>query len=149
MTEATGGSDVGLSLTRAELREGTWRLYGRKWFTSAATSQMALTLARPEGNGPGGSGLALFYVETRDEQGRLNGIAVERLKDKLGTLVAGVGSLPTAPRPAPASDLATVANALVQMGYRNAEAERAVASLTETENKPVPELLREALVALS
>ena len=85
MTEATGGSDVGLSLTRAELREGTWRLYGKKWFTSAATSQMALTLARPEGNGPGGGGLALFYVETRDDKGRLNGIAVERLKDKLGT----------------------------------------------------------------
>jgi acyl-CoA dehydrogenase len=85
MTEATGGSDVGLSLTRAEFRDGTWRLYGRKWFTSAATSQMALTLARPEGNGAGGSGLALFYVETRDERGQLNGIAVDRLKDKLGT----------------------------------------------------------------
>ena len=85
MTEATGGSDVGLSLTRAEHRDGTWRLYGKKWFTSAATSQMALTLARPEGNGPGGSGLALFYLETRDAHGQLNGIRVERLKDKLGT----------------------------------------------------------------
>ncbi len=85
MTEATGGSDVGLSLTRAEHRDGTWRLYGKKWFTSAATSQMALTLARPEGNGPGGSGLALFYLETRDARGQLNGIRVERLKDKLGT----------------------------------------------------------------
>jgi alkylation response protein AidB-like acyl-CoA dehydrogenase len=85
MTEATGGSDVGLSLTRAEHRDGTWRLYGKKWFTSAATSQMALTLARPDGNGPGGSGLALFYLETRDAEGRLNGIRVERLKDKLGT----------------------------------------------------------------
>ncbi|MBL8199340.1 MAG: acyl-CoA dehydrogenase family protein [Chromatiales bacterium] len=85
MTEATGGSDVGLSLTRAEHRDGTWRLYGKKWFTSAATSQMALTLARPDGNGPGGSGLALFYLETRDAAGQLNGIRVERLKDKLGT----------------------------------------------------------------
>ncbi len=85
MTEATGGSDVGLSQTRAELRDGVWRLYGKKWFTSAATSQMALTLARPEGNGPGGSGLALFYLETRNADGQLNGIRVERLKDKLGT----------------------------------------------------------------
>jgi acyl-CoA dehydrogenase len=86
MTEATGGSDVGGSLTRAERDEhGHWRLYGKKWFTSAITSQMALTLARPEGNGPGGSGLAMFYVEVRDGQGRLNGIRVERLKDKLGT----------------------------------------------------------------
>lgn len=86
MTETTGGSDVGATLTSAVREEdGTWRLYGKKWFTSAITSQMALTLARPEGNGPGGSGLAMFYVETRDANGRLNGIRVERLKDKLGT----------------------------------------------------------------
>jgi alkylation response protein AidB-like acyl-CoA dehydrogenase len=86
MTEATGGSDVGTSRTIAQPQsDGTWRLYGRKWFTSAATSQMALTLARPQGNGPGGSGLAMFYLETRDAHGRLNGIEVERLKDKLGT----------------------------------------------------------------
>ena len=45
----------------------------------------AFTLARPEGNGPGGNNLALFYVETRDADGALNGIRVERLKDKLGT----------------------------------------------------------------
>jgi alkylation response protein AidB-like acyl-CoA dehydrogenase len=86
MTEASGGSDVGASLTVARRDpDGLWRLYGKKWFTSAATSQMALTLARPEGNGPGGSGLALFYVETRDAEGRLQGIRIERLKDKLGT----------------------------------------------------------------
>ena len=86
MTEASGGSDVGASLTMARRdADGLWRLYGKKWFTSAATSQMALTLARPEGNGPGGSGLALFYVETRDAEGRLQGIRIERLKDKLGT----------------------------------------------------------------
>ncbi|HET7161035.1 MAG TPA: acyl-CoA dehydrogenase family protein, partial [Burkholderiales bacterium] len=64
MTEGSGGSDVGLSETRARLENGTWRLTGRKWFTSAIASQMALTLARPEGNAPGGKGLALFYVET-------------------------------------------------------------------------------------
>lgn len=86
MTETTGGSDVGASLTSAVRDEaGEWRLHGKKWFTSAITSEMALTLARPEGNGPGGSGLAMFYVETRDAEGRLNGIRVERLKDKLGT----------------------------------------------------------------
>jgi hypothetical protein len=46
---------------------------------------MALTLARPEGNPPGGKGLAMFFVEVRDAEGRLNGIRVDRLKDKLGT----------------------------------------------------------------
>jgi alkylation response protein AidB-like acyl-CoA dehydrogenase len=85
MTETTGGSDVGRSQTRAVEQDGAWRLYGRKWFTSAVTSQMALTLARPEGNAPGGKGLAMFFVEVRDAEGRLNGLRVDRLKDKLGT----------------------------------------------------------------
>ncbi|HJT68354.1 MAG TPA: acyl-CoA dehydrogenase family protein [Pyrinomonadaceae bacterium] len=89
MTELTGGSDVGLSETIAKQEPGAdsrkFRLYGRKWFTSAISSQIALTLARPEGNPPGGRGLALFYLETRDEQGRPRNIEINRLKDKLGT----------------------------------------------------------------
>jgi len=85
MTETTGGSDVGRSQTRAVRDDGTWRLYGRKWFTSAVGAQMALTLARPEGNPAGGKGLAMFYVELRDADGRLNHLRVDRLKDKLGT----------------------------------------------------------------
>ena len=85
MTESTGGSDVGRSETVARKDTDRWSLHGRKWFTSAATSQMALTLARPEGNPGGGKGLALFYVETRDAQGKLDNILVHRLKDKLGT----------------------------------------------------------------
>jgi alkylation response protein AidB-like acyl-CoA dehydrogenase len=86
MTESTGGSDVGLSRTEARRdAEGRWRLYGRKWFSSAVSSQMALTLARPEGNPAGGKGLALFYLETHDASGALNALTVNRLKDKLGT----------------------------------------------------------------
>ena len=86
MTESIGGSDVGLSETVARFAPGEgWRLHGRKWFTSAAASQMALTLARPEGNPPGGKGLAMFYLETRDARGRPNRLTVDRLKDKLGT----------------------------------------------------------------
>ena len=64
---------------------GGWRLHGTKWFSSATTAEMALALARPEGNPPGSRGLALFYVETRGEDGAPNGIFVNRLKDKLGT----------------------------------------------------------------
>jgi len=85
MTERTGGSDVGLSETVARHTAQGWRLYGTKWFTSAATSEVALTLARPAGADPGGRGLALFYLETRDASGRLNNITIHRLKDKLGT----------------------------------------------------------------
>ena len=85
MTELTGGSDVGLSETIAKQEGNSFRLYGRKWFTSAISSQIALTLARPEGNPAGGRGLALFYLETRDEHGRPRNLQINRLKDKLGT----------------------------------------------------------------
>lgn len=86
MTELPGGSDVSRTETIARPGfDGVWRLFGRKWFTSATTGQMALALARPEGNPPGSRGLALFYIELRDEEGRLQSIRVNRLKDKLGT----------------------------------------------------------------
>ncbi|HEX7602333.1 MAG TPA: acyl-CoA dehydrogenase family protein, partial [Polyangiaceae bacterium] len=94
MTERTGGSDVALSETVAKPdANGDFRLYGTKWFTSATTSQMALTLARPEGNPAGGRGLALFYVETRDAHGAPNGMKVNRLKDKLGTRMVPTAEL--------------------------------------------------------
>lgn len=85
MTETTGGSDVGNSETVARRDEQGWRLSGRKWFTSAINADAALALARPLGNPAGADGLALFYLETRDEQGAWNGIRIDRLKDKLGT----------------------------------------------------------------
>jgi acyl-CoA dehydrogenase len=117
MTETIGGSDVGRSETVArKAPDGTWRLYGRKWFTSAATAEMALTLARPEGGDPGGRGLALFYLETRDAAGDLNGISIDRLKDKLGTR-----KLPTAEltldgvRASPVGDLRDGVRAIAPM----------------------------------
>ena len=87
MTELAGGSDVGRSRTTARQDDdGTWRLTGRKWFTSAITANMSLALARPEGNPTGGKGLALFFVPIRTEDGAIrDGITVNRLKDKLGT----------------------------------------------------------------
>lgn len=86
MTESTGGSDVAQTETVARQDDsGTWRLYGRKWFTSAVNAQIALTLARPDGNPLGGRGLAMFYVRLHNDQGRLQHITVNRLKDKLGT----------------------------------------------------------------
>ena len=86
MTETPGGSDVGRTETTARQdADGQWRLYGRKWFSSAVVGEAALALARPEGAGTGTSALALFYVETRDEHGAWRGITIDRLKKKLGT----------------------------------------------------------------
>ena len=86
MTENTGGSDVAGSETVARRKaDGTWRLTGRKWFTSAINAEVALALARPAGNPEGADGLALFCIETRNSDGSWNGITLDRLKDKLGT----------------------------------------------------------------
>ena len=91
MTEQTGGSDVGQTSTMATPDGDHFLLNGDKWFTSATTSQMAITLARTPNAPLGSKGLSLFYLETRDQQGHLNGIRIHRLKDKLGTR-----ALPTA-----------------------------------------------------
>lgn len=95
MTERTGGSDVGGTSTVARPCGDGFLLTGDKWFTSATTSQTAMTLARIEddnGEAPSGSrGLSLFYLETRRADGSLNGITIHRLKEKLGTK-----ALPTA-----------------------------------------------------
>lgn len=86
MTETVGGSDVGHSETEARRgADGQWRLYGRKWFTSAVVGEAALTLARPQGAGAGPAALAMFYLETHDADGRWQGVRIDRLKDKLGT----------------------------------------------------------------
>ncbi len=100
MTERIGGSDVSQTETIAKRDGDGWRLFGTKWFTSASTSEMAITLARPEGNPPGGHGLAVFYLELRDQEGRLRDIQVNRLKDKLGTRKLPTAELTLAGTPA-------------------------------------------------
>lgn len=86
MTETPGGSDVGRTETTArQAPDGQWRLYGRKWFSSAVVGEAALALARPDGAGTGTAALALFYVETMDGDRRKPALIIDRLKDKLGT----------------------------------------------------------------
>jgi acyl-CoA dehydrogenase len=85
MTENAGGSDVSGTETVAREEKGRWRLYGRKWFTSAINAQTALALARPAGAAPGSDGLALFYLEPQKPDGRWRNVTLDRLKDKLGT----------------------------------------------------------------
>jgi putative acyl-CoA dehydrogenase len=95
MTERTGGSDVSGTSTVAQPADAAddeaYRLYGDKWFTSATTSQIAVTLARIEGAPAGSRGLSVFLLELRGADGALRNIRVNRLKDKLGTR-----ALPTA-----------------------------------------------------
>ncbi|XP_074526442.1 acyl-CoA dehydrogenase family member 11 [Halichoeres trimaculatus] len=92
MTERQGGSDVasGTETVAVSQSDGSYKLHGFKWFTSATDADMTLTLARKQNQAgattPGSRGLSLFYAEvSRGEDGRLKGIEVQRLKDKLGT----------------------------------------------------------------
>jgi putative acyl-CoA dehydrogenase len=79
MTEKQGGSDVRANTTRAVPQpDGTYRLVGHKWFTSAPMSDLFLTLAQTEG------GLSCFLVPRVLPDGSRNALFLQRLKDKLG-----------------------------------------------------------------
>jgi len=91
MTEIRGGSDLASSETVATRNGETWLLNGSKWFCSNIDARAIATLARPEGAPAGLGGLSLFLVPAERADGSRNGIAIKRLKDKLGTK-----SVPTA-----------------------------------------------------
>jgi acyl-CoA dehydrogenase len=93
MTERAGGSDVGAIETVARCEDGTWRLYGDKWFCSHADADVALLLARPEGAPAGTKGLALFALPRRRKDGSRNTYRIVRLKDKLGTRSMASGEI--------------------------------------------------------
>ena len=79
MTEKQGGSDVRANTTRAVRQsDGTYRLTGHKWFTSAPMSDLFLTLAQTE------SGVTCFLVPRVLPDGTRNTFRLQRLKDKLG-----------------------------------------------------------------
>jgi len=79
MTEKQGGSDVRANTTSAVPQaDGTYRLTGHKWFTSAPMSDLFLTLAQAPG------GLSCFMLPRVLPDGSRNRILLQRLKDKLG-----------------------------------------------------------------
>lgn len=85
LTEKTGGSDVGSSITVATQKDGSrYTLNGEKWFCSNANADMIFALARTDNDKPGTKGLSIFLVEPNLPNGEKNPIDVIRLKDKLG-----------------------------------------------------------------
>jgi putative acyl-CoA dehydrogenase len=79
MTEKQGGSDVRATTTVATpAGDGTWRLRGHKWFTSAPMCDLFLVLAQ------GPTGLSCFLVPRVLPDGARNVFRIQRLKDKLG-----------------------------------------------------------------
>ena len=86
LTEVQGGSDVGANACEATLSgDGvTYLISGEKWFCSVADADQFFVTARVPGARAGTAGLGSFVVP-RAIDGRPNGFALRRLKDKLGT----------------------------------------------------------------
>jgi putative acyl-CoA dehydrogenase len=83
MTEKQGGSDVRANTTIARpIGQGgpgaEYTITGHKWFMSAPMSDAFLVLAQAPG------GLSCFLMPRFTPEGRVNGIRIQRLKDKLG-----------------------------------------------------------------
>lgn len=93
LTERQGGSDVGANTVEAVLEDGIYRLSGEKYFASnAGMAGVAMVLARLKGAPEGSKGLTLFAVPWKIG-GKLNGIKIRRLKDKLGVRAVPSGEV--------------------------------------------------------
>jgi putative acyl-CoA dehydrogenase len=79
MTEKQGGSDVRANTTTATpVADGTYRITGHKWFTSAPMNDLFMVLAQAP------SGLSCFLLPRVLPDGTRNEMRLMRLKDKLG-----------------------------------------------------------------
>ena len=91
MTEKQGGSDVRANSTVATpAGDGTWRLSGHKWFTSAPMCDGFFVTARTEGPA---RGISCFFMPRFLPDGARNDIRIQRLKDKLGNRSNASGEL--------------------------------------------------------
>jgi putative acyl-CoA dehydrogenase len=80
MTEKQGGSDVRANTTTAtKTADGSYRITGHKWFTSAPMDDLFLVLAQTPG-----TGLSCFLLPRVLPDGTRNAMYLQRLKDKLG-----------------------------------------------------------------
>src|SRR5215216_781501 len=78
MTEKQGGTDVRTNSTRAQPGADGYRITGHKWFMSAPMCDAFLVLAQAPG------GLTCFALPRFAPDGSVNGLRLQRLKDKLG-----------------------------------------------------------------
>jgi alkylation response protein AidB-like acyl-CoA dehydrogenase len=93
LSEIHGGSDVPANVVEAVETDGTWRLYGTKFFCSATHADYAVVTARPKG----AEKVALFVVPSwlpgNKEKEIRNGFTIDRLKWKMGTSELPTGEI--------------------------------------------------------
>ena len=84
MTEKQGGSDVRANTTRAvPSADGSYRLTGHKWFTSAPMNDLFLVLAQAPG-GQHQEALSCFLLPRVLPDGTRTTMRLQRLQDQLG-----------------------------------------------------------------
>jgi alkylation response protein AidB-like acyl-CoA dehydrogenase len=87
ISEPEAGSDVGRLRTRAQCRDGTWRITGQKIWISFGdhdmTGRIGHCLLARTNDQPGTRGISLFLVPDGID-GRRNGVTVERIEEKMG-----------------------------------------------------------------
>ena len=93
MTEQAAGSDISATQTQAQLQpDGSWLLFGDKWFCSNPDAGFAMVLARSEEK-DGLAGVSLFLLPRDLPAGQHNHYRILRLKDKLGTRSMASGEI--------------------------------------------------------
>lgn len=91
VSEIQGGSDVPANLLEAVEENGAWRLYGNKFFCSAAHADYAVVTGKPSGSERAGLFVVPMWLPGDKEKEIRNGYTIDRLKWKMGTV-----ELPTA-----------------------------------------------------
>jgi alkylation response protein AidB-like acyl-CoA dehydrogenase len=91
VSEIQGGSDVPANLLEAVEEKGAWRLYGNKFFCSAAHADYAVVTGKPRESERAGLFVVPMWLAGDKEKEKRNGYTIDRLKWKMGTV-----ELPTA-----------------------------------------------------
>jgi putative acyl-CoA dehydrogenase len=91
MTEIQGGSDIPSNLLEAEPHEDYFRIYGTKFFCSAAHSDYSVITAKVTGSEEVGTFIVPSWLPEEKSSENRNGHRINRLKWKMGT-----SELPTA-----------------------------------------------------
>ncbi|HPS58698.1 MAG TPA: acyl-CoA dehydrogenase family protein [Spirochaetota bacterium] len=93
LSEIQGGSDVPSNVLEAVNENGTWKLYGSKFFCSATHADYAVVTAKPSGSEDVGLFVMPSWLPGNKEKEIRNGYTIDRIKWKMGTSELTTGEL--------------------------------------------------------
>lgn len=85
LSEIQGGSDIPANVLEAVQEDGTWRLFGTKFFCSATQADYAVVTAKPRGTEKVGLFVVPSWLPGDKEREIRNGFTIDRMKWKMGT----------------------------------------------------------------